>query len=514
MNRHKIIILTISITALLLWIFLFLYSDRIIYAMHEKPTLQLSIEDLDTLTGIRFFLPADENHGLNTDIYATLFDENELMQYLIVPKTVNMAHLVCYACDEYGNYLSRHVLDFSDTDTCALGIRTVILRQTALPTIMIDIAEDSPTFDALVASDKTVECHGEFSISDTHQQKQYVTLKGRGNASWDFSPKKSFTMVFKNRTYIAGLGKHKKWNLISNAQDKSLLNNEIFLQMASDMGIQYEPKCEQVTLYVNGEYQGVYLLTSKVSVDRERVNLQPGDFLINFGGTGAEQPIFYESQTWMDDGGDYPSPYVDLVWPKNDTKQGLGNKQRIIQQFISSIEDPGDNSYTAYMDLDSMVRYYWVQEISMNYDAAFRSTYAYYKANTGKITMGPVWDLDLSLGWRADKGGADYETPEGWKLRGISWYVPLFAREEFREAVIDAYWNGGVRESMLEALERFEQKSIEMNMDGTLDYLKWRADWPALGIRYGESYSEQTTGRLQFFKDRVTWIDSTMQNEQ
>lgn len=528
MSRYRITILAALIISLVA-IGGLLYCDRITAGMKEKPTLMISPEEMDTLQHVRFCLPKDENPTLTSDLLSTVFNEDELMQYLIVPKDFPAFGVVCYAVDDQDNLLNRYVIDFSETGEFAVGLRHLYLKQTSLPVMTIEIGQDSESFEKMISSEKGIECTGDFAlyvdkeqahkkhwIEEVHSRDVSrdtlgsVTIRGRGNSTWDFADKKSFTLVFEKAVYMLGLGKHKKWNLISNSQDQTLLNNEVFLKMAADMGVAFEPKCEQVTLYVDGNYQGVYLLTTKVNVDKDRVDLRGGDFFINWGGTGAAQPLFYESETWLDDGSDYQDPFVDLIWPEEASDAEKSLVASTVQAFISSIEDPADPSYTDHMDLDSMVRYYWAQEICMNYDAAFRSTYSYYKADTGKIYMGPVWDLDLCLGWNADKCGADFTDPAGWKLRGMSWYVPLFARKDFVDAIRDAYWNGGVREAMFDALARYEQRVTEMHEDGQLNYRRWNGDRPDLGIFYGEDYASQAAGRLQFFKDRVSWIDAEM----
>lgn len=530
MNRKTLRILAALLLTLALLAGVFGAENRL-KNLSRKPTLGISAEEMDLAPNLRFFLPQDENRGMTTDVWATIFNENELEQFLILPADAPSS-LVVYPVDEFGNYLNRIEIERTAEDRYDIGVRTLVVKITSLPILAISIDENYASFEELVASDQSVECYGDLVLSadPALAQKNHwidkvmsrdagrkmpgsITLRGRGNTTWEFSPKKPFTVEFEKGTYVLGMGKHKKWNLLSNSQDKTLLCNEIFLQMADEVGVAYEPKCQQITLYVDGEYQGVYLMTSKVSVDRDRVALRKGDFFLNWGGSNADQPIFYDSATWFDDGGTYSDPYANLEWPKEQDAASLAAKQELIQRFISSIEDAADPSYTDLMDVDSMVKYYWVQEISMNYDAAFRSTYSYYQAETGKIYMGPVWDMDLCLGRQAGKGGSDYSTPEGWKLRGYSWYRPLFEREEFREAVSDAYWNGGVREAMFAALHRFEERAVELDTDGELNYRKWRSDWPALAFLYGDSYRERCDGYLSFFRARAMWIEEEMKKD-
>jgi len=530
MNKNKIKMILLLL-GLILALAVILFFEKSAYKKLAMPSYNVSIEEMDQIPNVRFFLPKDENHGMSSDIWATLFNEDELNQYLILPADAPST-LVIYSVEASGAVLNRLEIVRTEEDTYQIGLRNLYVVETELPIVSIRIDEDSPSFEDLLASDKDVECYGDLILTadkslasknhwiekvvSTDKSKKTpgsVTLKGRGNTTWDFSPKKSFTIVFEKSTYMLNLGKNKRWNLISNSQDKSLLKNEVFLEMARNLGIEYEPNVQQVTLYVNGDYQGVYLLTDKVSVDKNRVNLKKGDYFVNWGGSNALQPLFYESSTWFDDGSDYREPYANLEWPEDASDSKKEEARQLVQHFISALENPEDDTYTEICDLDSMVKYYWVQEISMNYDAAFRSTYSYYRKDTGKFYMGPVWDMDLSIGLNGEKVVSDFTDPESFKIRYMSWYRPLFEREDFRKAVVEAYFTGGVREEMFATLKRFKEKGADMAIDGDLNYRKWRADWPALEIRYGDSYEERVSGYYEFFKARVEWIDAEMQKE-
>ncbi len=522
------IIITIIISIALL--FAVVYIEKYAFAKNERPTMQMSQSDIDSVPGIRFFLPADENRGLKCDIYSTIFEDDEFYQYFIVPKDLDTSQMVCYAIDQYGCFLNRYVINLNGADTFDLGVRSVTMVCTSLPVLSIEIDDLSPSFSELLASDKSVECFGtmdlfvdkELAHSNHWIEEIYskdkdkntggsIVLRGRGNSTWDSSSKKSFTLRLEEATYLLDLGKHKSFNLISNSQDKTLLANEVFLEMSDKAGIQFEPRTQQVTLYVNGVYQGVYMLTEKVKVRGGSIDLGKNDFLINFGEPDPEQPLYYDTDMWMDDEMT-TKPYANIVWPEEETEEELDEKGKIIQRFISSIENVDDDSYTEHMDLDSMVRYYWIQEISMNYDADYRSAYAYYKANTGKIYMGPVWDMDQTLGWNASKCGASFDDPTGWKVREMSWYKPLFERKEFRDAVYDVYWNGGIRELMFDAITEFENKADRLSTDGYYNNRMWRSDWPDLAPRYGDYYEDEVKGRLGFFKQRAEWIDNAMRD--
>lgn len=529
-NKNIFKLLIILIVSLIV-LFGALIFDSDVQRRLGRKTLDVDQEFIDGASGILYFIPADENDGLISDIFSTIFDENEYDQYLILPDNYDAPKTVLYAMTSDGVYLKRYVYSLTPGETISIGNRNITAVSTELPVLSISIDKDSPSFDALIASDKSVVCHGIMSFStnadgipeddradglskktDDITVSDTIILQGRGNTSWGDSPKKSFTLKLDKKPYLPGLGMQKSYNLISNSQDKALLNNEVFLRMSDRAGIHYEPRYEQITLYIDGKYQGVYLITTKIKVRKGAIELNNGDFLMNWGEPEPAQPLFYDTKMWMDEAL-HLKPYVNIVWPEGENDDKLAHDLSLIQRFISSVEDTGSNECFDHMDMDNMARYYWIQEISMNYDADYRSAYSYYRADTDKIYMGPVWDMDRTLGLNADKGGIDYNDPTGWKIRDLSWYKYLFDREEFRDCIYDVYWNGGIRDAMFDSYDYYKDRAVEMADDGYLNYRRWRSDWPDLAIRYGDSYDEEAAGKLNFFKQRMEWIDLKMKDK-
>ncbi len=475
-------------------------------------TIGLPDEVLDTMLNVSFLFPKDENPSLPCDIYSQIFEEDQCMHYFIVPVDFRADKVICYALAEDGTYLNRYIIDFSRDPVYTIGLRSLILTRTDLPVLTLDILDDSPTIDELNASDKTIECRGDLTLeTGKNNIAGKVTITGRGNVSWYASDKKSYTLAFDHSVSVPGMGKNRKWNLISNSLDKSLLNNVVFYKMATDIGILYEPSYTQVSVFINGKYNGVYLLTSKISVAPDRVALSNGDIFMNLGDPDLSNAIFLKSRIWMDDEGTM-RPYVNIKWPKNSSGAEKDRQERIIQRAFSSLEDPNSLDYTEYFDIDSLVKYYWVQEICVNYDADFRSTYAYYKQATDKIYFGPVWDLDIALGCNAEKFNPDFTSPTGWKLRNMSWYACLFEHEGFEEALADAYFNGGIREAMFNSLNDYISGYEELAFDGRLNYRRWRSEWPDLAMHHGENYDDECLSRIDFLTQRINWIDDEMNN--
>lgn len=492
------------------------------------PTMAIPIDKLDQIGEFWITVPALENRGLDGDVNGVTFEGDQDV-YLIVPSDIDEKKVVFYIRDTHGDYATRVDADF--TSKVQIAGRQIHLVKSQLPIMFIKVEQYQDFQNLLLAETKEPVCNGDMylsvskedaqrngwaeetiSVENDHTQPKTMFLRARGNGTWVGKQKKPFTLCMEKSTELLGMGKNKKWNLLANSVDRSLLKNYIFGSLASDIGMEFVPQMQNIVLFVNGNYQGVYLLTTKVSVDKNRVNLSKKDFLVNWGGTNPQQVITYKSDTWFYKEFLQSEPYVDLIYPEEDKE--IEEKQQIIQRFISSIEDVNSDEYLKYMDMDSMVRYYWVQEASMNYDAPFRSTYSYYRENTGKMYMGPIWDMDLTLGIRVPKHGVSFYNPEGWKIRQWSWYVPLFQHKEFADAVKKAYFEGGVREGLMKSIEDFEKEKDHLSVDGEMNFRFWDYENEPFTFHYDvSSYEEYVDKVIEFYKQRIAWIDQQMQQE-
>ena len=163
------------------------------------------------------------------------------------------------------------------------------------------------------------------------------------------------------------------------------------------------------------------------------------------GGSHPEQIIPYESECWFGDTDEIDYPYIELLFPKEDSVEGLKEKQKYIQKYIDAIEDETSKDYLKYLDIESFVKFYWIQEASMNKDACYRSIYTVYKRSTDSLYYSPVWDMDTTLRTIGDKprkngGVVDFSYVTGWKTREMAYYRELFEHPEFEEAIKNAYF--------------------------------------------------------------------------
>ena len=289
---------------------------------------------------------------------------------------------------------------------------------------------------------------------------ELAQIKGRGNSSWNATQeiaafcKYPYNLKLGKKTSLYGMAKSKKWALLANNFDQSLIRNKLIFDMAADAGMPYTPESEFVDVYQNGRYIGNYLITSKVDVESTRVDipdLEGETEKVN----GVEDLSVYSR------GGDVystsPGTYKYYNIPKNPSDITAGyllefdlderftesasgfvtnkgqqinvespeyaSKQQVeyIRNFYQEMEDAvystsGYNSkgkhYTQYIDITSAAMMYIIEELTMDVDAVATSFFL-YKGDDGKLHCGPVWDFDWSMG--------------NYGLRGLTnvnyWYV-------------------------------------------------------------------------------------------
>lgn len=466
-------------------------------------------------------IKASENESLKCDINSISFDDEANALYLLFPKDADLRNVNLYIMDSvFNSNLTHLTLDL--TSEVIYAGQKITAYKSELPALYLTLDETDMSFkDMITLNDKINTCKGSFAFSipqDVAEEKQVkpfrsssdnnnIKLSMRGSG-YQFDTKKSFTIEFNKPTDLIGFGKFHKYNLIANNYDQTSLKNYIFFNMADRFGLNYSPKIENISLFVNGDYQGIYSLTTKVSQGKNKVEIKNGDYLINFGGRIPDQPVFYDSETYFCDS-DFEEPYFDVIYPEN--LENTDEIRDIVQNFISSIEDSYDTSYTDYMDIESMAKYYLLQEVSQNFDAFFRSTYAYYLKDDGKIHMGPIWDMDLTLGSNFDKEGIMFNTPDGWKVRQASWYPRLFMRPDFNDYVIRLYNDEHIDKVLYDMLDVFKAEEQKLSIDGEMNYRLWRnIELPNILQQRRWTYKEFTDSTIDFYEQRINWINNEL----
>ena len=261
---------------------------------------------------------------------------------------------------------------------------------TNLPTVVINTsgAQEITSKEVEISSNVYIISQDGTDLLATSQ----TGVRGRGNASWGF-PKKPYRLKFDSKQSPLGApASAKKWTLISNYGDKSLLRNVMAFEVSRRVGQSYTPFCHPVDLIVNGEYRGCYQLSDQLEAAKGRVDAKDG-YLIEI------DAYAYDEDVWF--GSSYGIP-VTVKHPDEDDItseqwafiEGFFNKMEAAV-FASNFTDDNEG-YRKYLDLDSFLRNFIVGEFGGNTDT-YWSVYMYKDAADGKLYTGPAWDYDLGF---------------------------------------------------------------------------------------------------------------------
>lgn len=334
-----------------------------------------------------------------------------------------------------------------------------------------------------------------------------LTIRGRGNTSWEKMPKKSYKIEFIKKQSMLGMPKDKDWALIANYADKSLMRNFVAYRLSAALGAYYAPRCEFAELYLNGEYLGVYLLTETIKISKNRVNIPKDDYsyIVEFDAKYRENEQVFFSDVLTENGNGKAFRVHD---PKSANSATLDTVQNYIQnfeKFLKSIKSRENNSVDDWIDIDESVIHYWIQELFKNPDACFYTSVFFSWVKGKKIMMGPVWDFDLSM---ANHTSNSVNKAESWQIRNY-WNVYLFKDSLYRESIRNVWkMNHELFESVSDSIDSAYAKIKRAAQN---NFKKWnvlsdttRTSWKNQAFT---SYKESVVYIKNWLSDRIRWID-------
>ena len=270
-------------------------------------------------------------------------------------------------------------------------------------------------------------------------------IGGRGNYTWVNSDKKPYNIVLSQSADLLNMGEARKWILLANASDKSLMRNKIVYDFAGQIGLPYSPDSQWVALYLNGEYRGLYMLCEAIEIGTERVDISQSDGTIL---TVETEDVFHgkNDKYFVTDAG----VYVEVNSPKEIAEERLEELNLKLQSVENAILDEnGIDELTGIsleelVDVSSWVKKYLIEEVFGNHDAMMRSAYYFYKDDTSRLVAGPVWDYDLAIGnensWQLQNPNVFWANRLTSQPGGtMPWFYYLYGKNSFYQEVVDTY---------------------------------------------------------------------------
>lgn len=410
-----------------------------------------------------------------------------------------------------------------------------------LPIVSINTMGNTIVDEPRIKAEMGIIDHGPGKVN--HKSDSFNAFHGlinieiKGESAQMF-PKKSYSFetqdsLGENRNVsLMGLPEENDWILYAPYSDKTLIKNVLTYKLARDMG-RYATRTRYCELFINGSYQGLYVLMEKIKQDKNRVDISKlryedieGDQL-----TGG-----YILRIDKVDGNDFPAfiafpgvsiPGEEPVRLQYFDPQGedLHTAQRVyIRDYIRQFEQALNfGSYLSYftgyhdfIDKDALVDFIIINEISKNIDAYIFSTYLYKDRDSkgGKLTMGPVWDFNIAYG-NVDYNSAA-ETTRGWMYDEgyrMYWFRRMMTDPALRNKMSCRWhelrsnvFSDGMIFGYIDSLVFALQEPIRDNF----------RRWPVLGQYVwpnsfiGNTHEEEISFLKNWLYDRLHWMDNNI----
>lgn len=399
-------------------------------------------------------------------------------------------------------------------------VYTLDIRDSGLPSVYITIdpallaanpgfPEDKVAIGpAFITIKGSTSPFADYAKTDNDIGPKQITIQGRGNSTLTL-PKKPYRINFSTATSVLGLPEARKWVLLANHADKSLIRNYVALETARTMeNLAWTPKTLPVDLYLNGVYQGSYCMGDQVEVGTSRLNITTttagkttGYFIEVNGRVEADTKLgidyFYTTFPYKFD---YKSPKLaDLLTDKTFINTFVQTTETYLLTGLAADVALGDISN---IDVNSFIDWLIVEELFKNTDSNFFSSVYMYMENdptglseTRKLKMGPVWDFDLSAGNQTAYGGSLNSSYHYWFTSKAHWYNDrLLKNADFRAALIarwiwlcDHDYNGlGLK---VNVLARIDEAAARIARSQKMNFAKW--DINALMEDVDEAYPKE-----------------------
>lgn len=358
----------------------------------------------------------------------------------------------------------------------------------------------------------TVPEGSEYEAVGSANEPIVTEIKGRGNYSWTGFDKKPYRLKMEKKASLLGMTKDKSYTLLAHADDtNAFLRNTIGFEMSRIVGLKYTPDQVPVELVLNGSYHGLYFLTDHLKVSSERVKITEQDDLetdpsLITGGwfleidnyNEPETQIHIPEKTYTDIFG---RERTDMIWFTYKSPEELSDEQtEYITDFLIKTnaaiysENLNSKEWEKYIDMDTLVNFYIVQEVMANGESFHGSCYMHKDRGADtKLIFGPVWDFGNSyrLGGEFIHANPPY---------GDIWIDQIYKYPRFQAAVKER-WHS-VRIGLLEKLEKTANEFIStIEAASECNYSRW----PEYGNSDVQSGKINT---LNYLKSRIEWLDS------
>jgi hypothetical protein len=323
-----------------------------------------------------------------------------------------------------------------------------------------------------------------------------MKIKGRGNHTWVAYPKRPYRIKLDEKYPILGMPSDKDWVLLANYADKSLLRTAISFEASRLIEMPWTPKAKYVEVFLNGKYEGQYLLTEHVKADKNRINIDKDGFLAEIDTYYYAEP-FYCTSSWR-----YNFTFKE---PDPATTENTAYFLSLINNFETALTQKNyniDTGYRKYMDMESFAKWYIVNQFLANIDP---NKFFFVKNRTeGILYMSPVWDFDWSLGY-ADTGWGSVNTVNHDFYTDYPYFKHLLEDPDFKEEVRKQWLKMKQNIPLLYNYINETAQLIKASADANFE--RWDAIYNT-GVTRLQKWENEVQFIKNYLSERTIWFDA------
>ena len=420
------------------------------------------------------------------------------MNYARVESSRGFRYVRYRKSDNKGDYKIDALEFYGDAGK---GDDSHLVQLTNLPTVVIHTKDNIEPYDKVNEIDcfiSIISDNGQTLLADSAQ------IRLRGNASMGF-PKKPYRIKFAHKHKVLGApASAKKWTLINNYGDKTLMRNQLAFELSRRFGMPYTPFCAYVDVIVNGDYKGCYQLCDQIEMKKGRVDIEEGGYLIEADAyAGSEASMFWSAK----------GTPVTIKYPKEDS---ITWEQ---SEYIRQHYDKMESNWKTYLDLNTFLRHFLVGEFSGNTDT-YWSTYFYKHRANDTLYVGPCWDFDLAF--ENDnrtypiKNLSDYIYRTNGSTTGYMRTLvdKIVVKDTQAKQQLAAIYEQARRKGLTEEsfIAYIDEQEAMLQQSQRLNFIRW----PIMNQRVHQnpklwgSYTAEVENVRNYIRDRFTWMDAKL----
>ena len=460
-------------------------------------------EDLPYFTDISF-LKKHNNEAVYEDINFKISDFEAEVSSPLISSPLLVASFECPDAKVYVKGVEQvsgeTVNDFSKPVTYTVKGKseyefTVKVGYSGLPSVFIETGGKAvpPKWDPWLEGTSIKILNNDWTVA----LDVPTSIRGRGNSTWNY-PKKPYALKLDSKAEVLGMPAHRRWVLLANWMDRTLLRNDVAFKLSSMTGLDYTPRGEFVEVFINGKHEGNYYLCEHIKVDKNRVDIDELDEGETDGGYVMELDVYY------DEVNKFMSEIKGLPYMFKDPDEVDEQQFAFLQEYVNNLERAlydderfAAGEYKEYVDLESFVDWWLVMELTGNYEPNHPKSCYMYKDKGGRLTMGPVWDFDWGT----------FTSSEWYAVNECLYYGRLFQDPSF-VSLVKERWS-----------------LLEENFRSLPDYILGRAEqisaseamnhemWPITAVVNMDeelTFKAAVNRMTDMYQSKLEWLDSQL----